>query len=144
MSSEEPNPIYGLTAMEVGRGANLDCIVPGAAGSSELRQSSERPEWSAYALLSYAPSDRWTISLNPRWQGPEWAYAGSTEWGLGRTNPGHGWIMVRSAYLSPNAIASAIKKGDFYNSTGVELKNLEITNDGISLSVDRKRLPTRH
>jgi len=61
-----------------------------------------------------------------------------TEWGLGRTNPGRGWIMVRSAYLSPNAITSAIKQGDFYNSTGIELKNLEITDDGISLSVVNK------
>jgi iron complex outermembrane receptor protein len=92
MSSEEPNPIYGLTALEAGTGANLGYIVPGAAGSSELRQSSERPEWSASALLSYTPTDRWTISLNPRWQGPEWAYAGTTQARLVdanamRTNP---------------------------------------------------------
>jgi hypothetical protein len=61
-----------------------------------------------------------------------------TEWGLGHTNPGRGWIMVRSLYLSPNAITSAIKQGDFYNSTGVELKNLEISEDGINLSVMTK------
>jgi hypothetical protein len=61
-----------------------------------------------------------------------------TEWGLGHTNPGRGWIMVRSAYLSPNAITSAIKQGDFYNSTGVELKNLELNDDGINLSVVTK------
>lgn len=92
MSSEEPNPIYGLTAIEAGTGASLDSIVPGNAGNSQLRQSSERPEWSASALISYTPTDRWTFALNPKWQGPEWAYAGSTQARLvdpdgNRTNP---------------------------------------------------------
>lgn len=92
MSSEEPNPIYGLTALEAGTGETLGFIVPGNAGSNALRQSSERPEWSASALLSYTPDERWTFSLNPRWQGPEWAYAGNTQARLvdangQRTNP---------------------------------------------------------
>jgi iron complex outermembrane receptor protein len=92
MSSEEPNPIYGLTAIEAGTGASLDTIVPGYAGNSQLRQSSERPEWSASALISYTPTDRWTFALNPKLQGPEWAYAGSTQARLvdsdgNRTNP---------------------------------------------------------
>jgi outer membrane receptor protein involved in Fe transport len=92
MSSEEPNPIYGLTALEAGTGANLGFTVPGSAGSSKMRQSSERPEWSASALISYTPTERWTFSLNPRWQGPEWAYAGATQARLvdangERTNP---------------------------------------------------------
>ena len=61
-----------------------------------------------------------------------------TMWGLGHTNPGRGWIMVRSAYLSPNAITTAIKQGDFYNSTGVELSTLEMTDGRINLAVKSK------
>lgn len=92
MSSEEPNPIFGRTALEAGTGRNLGIPVPGAAGSNPLRQSSERPEWSASALISYLPNDRWVFALNPKWQGPEWAYAGTTQSRLvdangNRTNP---------------------------------------------------------
>ncbi len=35
--------------------------------------------------------------------------------------PGKGWIFVRGAELTPQAIIDSIKKGDFYASTGVEL-----------------------
>ena len=92
MSSEEPNPIFGRTALEAGTGRNLGTPVPGKAGSDPLRQSSERPEWSASALISYTPTDRWVFALNPKWQGPEWAYAGTTQSRLvdasgNRTNP---------------------------------------------------------
>lgn len=61
-----------------------------------------------------------------------------TQWGMGHTNPGRGWIYVRSQYLSPNMIVKAIKRGDFYNSTGVELSQLEITDTNIAIEVKPK------
>lgn len=57
-------------------------------------------------------------------------------WGEGMTNPGRGWMMVRSTHLTPNAITAAVKRGDFYNSTGVTLRTLEITDDRIELEVE--------
>jgi hypothetical protein len=39
-------------------------------------------------------------------------------WGLGKTNPGRGWIMVRAPHLSAEAIIKAIEAGDFYASSG--------------------------
>lgn len=72
--SLEPNPVFGLTAIRANTGQALTSIVPGRAGGEAYRQSGERPEWLASALLTYQPSDRWTIALNPRWQGPEWLY----------------------------------------------------------------------
>lgn len=57
-------------------------------------------------------------------------------WGLGKTNPGRGWMMVRSTHLTPNAITAAVKRGDFYNSTGVTLRSLVITNDRIELEIE--------
>ncbi len=57
-------------------------------------------------------------------------------WGPGETNPGRGWIMVRSRWLTPNMITQAIKRGDFYNSTGVSLTRLKIDEYGIDLAVD--------
>lgn len=92
MDSFERNPRFGQSALLEGTGAALDFVVPGEAGSAATRQSAETPEWSASALLSYTPTERLTFSLNPKWQGPEWAYAGATDARLvdedgNRTNP---------------------------------------------------------
>jgi outer membrane receptor protein involved in Fe transport len=90
--SLEPNPVLGLRAVRAGTGQTLTTLVPGAAGSDPFRQSGERPEWMASALLTYTPTDRWIISLNPRWQGPEYLYVQNNAARLvdaagNRTNP---------------------------------------------------------
>src|SRR5690606_29606613 len=74
MESLEPNPIFEQNAIMEGTGEVLDFIVPGAAGHEAFRQSSERPEWSAAALITFTPTEDWVFALNPKWQGPEWAY----------------------------------------------------------------------
>jgi hypothetical protein len=73
--SLEPNPVFGLRARTDGTTADLSYVVPGPAGINTLRQSAERPEWSLSSLVTITPSDRWAISFNPRYQGPEYAYA---------------------------------------------------------------------
>jgi len=72
--SLEPNPRFGLTAVRAGTGAVLTTIIPGSAGSERFRQSGERPEWMASAIITYTPTERWVFALNPRLQGPEWLY----------------------------------------------------------------------
>lgn len=57
-------------------------------------------------------------------------------WGVGNVNPGRGWMMVRSNWLTPNKITEAVKRGDFYNSTGVTLKSLDMTDGRIDLVID--------
>ena len=37
--------------------------------------------------------------------------------------PGKGWVMVRAASLEPRAILDALERGEFYSSTGVELRD---------------------
>src|SRR5688572_1310174 len=44
--------------------------------------------------------------------------------GSGDSRPGRGWVMVRSAHLTPEAVVSAMREGDFYASNGVELSSL--------------------
>ena len=55
---------------------------------------------------------------------------------MGNVNPGRGWMMVRADWLTPNQITAAIKRGDFYNSTGVTLTSLDVTDAGISLEIE--------
>lgn len=57
-----------------------------------------------------------------------------TSEGVGKPNPGRGWIMVRAARLAPEDIILAMEKGDFYPTTGVILK--EIRFDGSTLAID--------
>ena len=52
-----------------------------------------------------------------------------------RSNPGRGWVMVRSPELSAPAIVDALARGDFYASIGVELEEVESSRDAISLRV---------
>ncbi|MGA0134016.1 MAG: hypothetical protein ACO3ND_06655 [Opitutales bacterium] len=49
---------------------------------------------------------------------------------------GRGWVMVRAAELTPDALVTAIEKGDFYCSTGVLLKDVVRTADSLTIEVD--------
>lgn len=51
------------------------------------------------------------------------------EFGLGKTNPGRGWVMVRSPHLTADAIVNRMDAGDFYASSGVVLSDVG-TKDG--------------
>jgi hypothetical protein len=62
-----------------------------------------------------------------------------TQWGLQKVNPGRGWVMVRAPRLTPDTIAAAMKRGDFYNSTGVVLKSLSIRDRSIELEVQPEK-----
>ena len=43
------------------------------------------------------------------------------------TRPGRSWIMVRADTLTAPAILSGIRRGDFYASTGVTLRELSMS-----------------
>jgi hypothetical protein len=48
---------------------------------------------------------------------------------------GRGWIMVRAAELSADALLRALKAGDFYATTGVLLEEVRVSPQGLSLRV---------
>ena len=50
------------------------------------------------------------------------------EYGLGKVNPGRGWVMVKAAHLTAEAMVKGLEAGDFYASTGVVLD--DIARDG--------------
>ena len=51
------------------------------------------------------------------------------------SNPGRGWVVVRAAELSAEAISAAIDAGDFYASSGVELEDIEVTKKAMTVRI---------
>jgi hypothetical protein len=52
--------------------------------------------------------------------------------------PGRGWVVVRAARLSAADVLAALEHGDFYASTGVELRDLAVTPRSLSVSVEEQ------
>lgn len=61
----------------------------------------------------------------------------------GAAGPGRGWVSVRCGKLTPEEIAKAMERGDFYASTGVELRDIRYDGKVLRLSV-RKGGPVRY
>lgn len=58
---------------------------------------------------------------------------GYHEYGVGKVNPGRGWVMVRAPFLTAEAAVKGLEAGDFYASTGVTLD--EVARDGDTLKI---------
>jgi len=56
------------------------------------------------------------------------------------SRPGRGWVVVRTDRLSASSILSALERGEFYASTGVELEDYSATNESLTISI--KAVPT--
>ena len=52
------------------------------------------------------------------------------------SNPGHGWVVVRAAELSAEAILGAIERGDFYASSGVKLRDVAVSGAEYRVEID--------
>ena len=57
------------------------------------------------------------------------------EYGIGKTNPGRGWIMVKAPYLTAETICKSIEAGDYYCSTGVTLKQVQRSSKELKLAI---------
>ncbi len=51
------------------------------------------------------------------------------------TRPGRGWVMVRADTLAQAAIVGALRRGDFYSSTGVTLRALTASRTELKLEI---------
>ena len=56
-------------------------------------------------------------------------------WVKTSARPGLGWIVVRAPRLTADAILSAIARGDFYASTGVELTDIQATPQRLAVTI---------
>ena len=57
------------------------------------------------------------------------------EYKTGISNPGRGWIMVRSEALTPDALIHAMEQGRFYATTGVQLKDMQFSKGRLHVQV---------
>ena len=57
--------------------------------------------------------------------------------------PGRGWVLVRAPRLTAADILAALARGDFYATTGIELKDVQATGRAVSISI-RPRGDTRY
>jgi hypothetical protein len=58
-----------------------------------------------------------------------------------RALPGRAWIMVRSSHLSPQSLLAAIRRGDYYASTGVVIDAIDFDQQARTLSLRLKARP---
>lgn len=55
-----------------------------------------------------------------------------------KSNPGRGWVVVRTTELTSAAIVEALSTGEFYASTGVTLTDLEVSAESIELVIEQE------
>lgn len=58
--------------------------------------------------------------------------------GLHQSNPGGGWIQVRSSELSPDSLMAAMQRGNFYASTGVRLSDIQFDGNTLSIKIEQE------
>lgn len=59
-------------------------------------------------------------------------------WNRNSARPGQGWVVVRAARLSTEAILEALERGDFYASTGVELTDYQASDKEIRITIKQE------
>ena len=55
--------------------------------------------------------------------------------GVGKVNPGRGWVMIRAPYLSAEAVVRAMKAGEFYASSGITLRDIRRDKNRLLVSI---------
>ncbi|MCH2106663.1 MAG: histidinol-phosphatase [Planctomycetes bacterium] len=58
------------------------------------------------------------------------------DFGIGKHNPGRGWVMVQAEERSAEAIIRAMNLGRFYSSTGVSLKDVQFDGQTMWVWID--------
>jgi hypothetical protein len=56
--------------------------------------------------------------------------------GVGKSNNGRGWVVVRSERLEPASIVLAMEAGEFYSSSGVSLRHIQRTGNTMRVEVE--------
>jgi len=57
---------------------------------------------------------------------------------IGKSNPGRGWVMVKAQVLNAENIIASLEKGNFYSTTGVILKDIQINDRALTIHIREK------
>ena len=57
------------------------------------------------------------------------------EIGVGESNAGRGWVMVKAPQLSAEALIEAMERGNFYATTGVQLEDVAVSDGMIKITI---------
>lgn len=60
------------------------------------------------------------------------------EYGIGKHNPGRGWVMVQAKERTPGGIVRAMNLGKFYSSTGVSLEDVQVDGRTMRIWIDEE------
>ena len=55
--------------------------------------------------------------------------------GIGKSNAGRGWVMVRADFLTPESIVHAMEAGDFYGTSGVVLHDVKRETNRLAVAI---------
>lgn len=56
-------------------------------------------------------------------------------WNRGAARPGQAWVVVRAARLAAADVLAALERGDFYASTGVDLADVDVTEQALTVTI---------
>jgi len=59
-------------------------------------------------------------------------------WSKQAAGPGRGWVMVRAARLAADAVLDALRRGDFYATTGVELADVQASARAVTVTIKQQ------
>jgi hypothetical protein len=57
------------------------------------------------------------------------------EFTIERSNPGRGWVVVRASALTRENILAGLNRGDFYASSGVNIKDIRVTPTSLTVEI---------
>jgi hypothetical protein len=130
-----PNFGWGVTAEDMALADEL-CLVEVYNGHPSVRNEGDKDHPDAERLWDIVLA----LRLGKHGLGVVYGLAtddahGYHAWGVGKVNPGRGWVLVRVPYLSAEAIVRAMQAGDFYFSTGVFLEDVKRSEGELALTI---------
>jgi hypothetical protein len=136
--SVKPEDLYDIpdgTLLEIWNGQGLINNLGGDDGAGDARASAEG-FWDI--LLSHGKRI-WGVGSDDShdFQEPDVHDASGAA-------PGQAWIVVRASVLTAEAIKSAMIRGDFYASTGVELEDYSASEKQILIKIEPRRSGARY
>lgn len=131
-----PNFQYGVTAEDLMKviGENFFEVYnghPGVANKGDEQHSSTERIWDIILTKRLAELDlpiMYGLSTDDGHNYHKIPSRGS--------EPGRGWVVVLSKELEPEALVAAMEAGRFYSSSGVKLKSVTYSDQGIQIEID--------